>query len=418
MVGRCGLADNGIQRDTYIITATAGQFVMTLHVDGCATPGLANMKHQPPTAAYVHVPFCSHRCGYCSFTVVADRLDLAAAYLRAIEIELSQLETPHSVDTLFIGGGTPTELEPLELKQLLALLDDWLPRSPGYEFTIEANPETLDCERVDILLAAGVNRISLGVQSFDDDKLVSLDRTHDASHSLAAIALATKAFDNVSLDLIFAAPGETLVRWQQDIRTALAQGVPHVSTYGLTLEKGTSFWSRWNRRELAEVPEELQRTMFEWSVDELTANGFEHYEVSNFARPRHRCRHNEKYWLGQSYFAFGPGASRYVAGRRETNHRSTSTYLKRMINGDSPVSESEPISALDRAKERLVFGFRRLEGIRETEFNAEFGLSPIDVAGGAIDRFQSLGLLERVDGCLRLTRAGLLVSDSMWREFM
>ena len=376
------------------------------------------MKHESPTAAYVHVPFCRHRCGYCNFAVVADRLDLTAAYLRAIEIELRQLVTPRTVDTLFVGGGTPTELEPRELKRLLALLDDWLPRSPGYEFTIEANPETLDDARADILVSAGVNRISLGIQSFDDDKLVSLDRTHRSRHSYASLVVAKEAFDNVSVDLIFAAPGETLARWQHDVRTAREQDVSHVSTYGLTLEKGTRFWSRWNRQTLADVTEELQRTMYEWAIDELSTSGFEHYEVSNFARPGYRCRHNEKYWLGQSYYAFGPGASRYVAGRRETNHRSTSTYLKKIIEGDSPVSEGESISDRDRATERLVFGLRRLEGIREQEFRREFGLSPMNVAGEAIQRFHSLGLLERVDGWLRLTRAGLLVSDSMWPELM
>ncbi len=376
------------------------------------------MDHPRPRAAYVHVPFCGHRCGYCNFTVVADRLDLADAYLRAVEWELTQLQEPRTVDTLFFGGGTPTELKPAHLRQLFELVNDWLPRSTAHEFTVEANPETFDRERAEILLAGGVNRISLGVQSFDDDKLARLDRQHTADVARTAIAVATELFDNVSIDLIFSAPGETIDGWQQDVRTAINYGVQHISTYGLTFEKGTNFWARRNQSSLVEIDEESQRVMYEWSIDELVGCGFEHYEVSNFARAHRRSRHNETYWLGEPYYAFGPGASRYVHGRRETNHRSTSTYLKRIRNGRSPIAESEVLTKLDCAKERLVFGLRRLEGIRERRFFEEFGLWPHDIAGKAIEKFISLGLLEQADGCLRLTRAGLLVSDCLWPEFL
>ena len=371
-----------------------------------------------PQAAYIHVPFCSHRCGYCNFTVVADRADLVDDYFRAIEKELSQLESPQRIHSLFVGGGTPTELNPDQLEHLLEIINRWLPLNPGSELTIEANPETFDFARAEVLLAAGVNRISLGIQSFQDAKLKRLDRFHGTQAAYSAIELAKSLFANVSIDLIFASPSETLPVWQTDVAAALKQDIQHISTYGLTFEKGTRFWSQMNRDTIVEVDNHLQRDMYEWAIDELTAHGFQHYEISNFAKPNQRCHHNESYWLGQEYYAFGPGASRYVAGYRETNYRSTSTYLKKVLRGESPVAEQEYLSPLDRAKERLVFGCRRLEGVDEAAFVKEFAMTTDDIAGAAIRRFIDLGFLERTAGRLRLTRTGLFVSDGLWPEFL
>jgi oxygen-independent coproporphyrinogen-3 oxidase len=217
---------------------------------------------------------------------------------------------------------------------------------------------------------------------------------------------------------MFAAPNETLNDWQRDLRTAVELGPQHISTYGLTYEKGTRFWGELNKNRLREVDDELQCAMYEWTIDELTGAGYEHYEISNFARPGYRCRHNETYWRGQPYFAVGPGASRYVNRRRETNHRSTSTYLRRVLAGESPVVEAEQLNAEDRARERLVFGLRLLEGVNVDEFAIQTGISPETLAGEVIARYRELGLLEQTDGNLRLTRAGLLLSDSLWPELL
>ena len=371
-----------------------------------------------PRAAYVHVPFCNHHCGYCNFTVVAGRADLTQSYLDAIEQELTWLESPRIVESLFVGGGTPTELAAPELKRLLDLLTDWFPRTPEYEYSVEANPESLDEARTEVLVAAGVNRISLGIQSFDDAKLAYLDREHSADAARQATVAARQAFANVSIDLMFAAPQETLNDWQRDVNTAIELAPQHISTYGLTYERGTRFWSELNKNRLREVDEERQRAMYEWAIDKLTAAGYEHYEVSNFAQPGLRCRHNEAYWRGRPYFAVGPGASRFVNGRRETNHRSTSTYLRRVLAGESPVVEAEQLSAEDRARERLIFGLRRLDGIDAEEFELETGFALQMLAGDVVAKFRGLGLLEQIDGKLRLTRAGLLVSDSLWPDFL
>jgi len=216
----------------------------------------------PPRAAYVHVPFCRRRCGYCNFTVVAERDDLIEAYLQAIELELQQLQVPRTVDTLFFGGGTPTQLSPAALERLCRSSLRWFPLSGDYEFSVEANPADIDPPRLDVLQAAGVNRLSLGGQSFDDGKLERLERDHRRSRLEQTIAACRPRFASLGLDLIFAVPGETLATWRADLDAAVAAGVDHVSTYGLTFERGAAFWGRLQRGQLQPVGEERERAMY------------------------------------------------------------------------------------------------------------------------------------------------------------
>jgi oxygen-independent coproporphyrinogen-3 oxidase len=378
--------------------------------------------NKKPAAAYIHVPFCRHRCGYCNFTLVAGRDDLIAAYLDALAAELSWLGGPHPVQTLFLGGGTPTHLPPQQLERLVAIVRRTFPLTAGGEFSVEANPIDLCAvtgqERSRLLAAAGVTRVSLGVQSFDPAKLALLERDHHAAQIEEAVAQARTFAQSVSLDLIFDTPGETLASWQNDLSRAIALAPDHLSTYGLTFEKGTAFWTRLARGDLARAAEDDERAMYLAAIDTLTAAGFEHYEVSNFARSGHRCRHNETYWTGGQYFAAGPGAARFIAGRRETNHRSTTTYLQRILAGQSPVAESETLPPEDAARERLVFALRRLEGIDLAAFATATGFDAKALGGAALTRFVDLGLLSLSDERLALTRQGLLVSDAIWPEFL
>lgn len=383
-----------------------------------ATPTALRGRALPPRSAYIHVPFCRHRCGYCNFTLVAGRDDLIATYLEALAKELSWLKEPHEVDTLFFGGGTPTHLPMQELAQLFDLAKRWFPLAPGYELSVEANPIDLDEGRCEVLRQAGVTRVSLGVQSFRSEKLQSLERDHRQPEILAAYNNARKFAQSVSLDLIFAVPGETLEQWRQDLETAISLQPDHISTYGLTFERGTSFWGRLNRGELSRTEEETEGQMYELAIDLLAAAGYEHYEVSNFARPGHRCRHNEAYWTGRPYFAAGPGAARYIAGRREMNHRSTTTYIQLVLAGQSPVAESEELAPEARARERLVFALRRLEGISQAEFEKETGYSVAQLVETPLHKFIAQGLFAKTDDNLRLTRRGLLVSDALWPSFL
>jgi oxygen-independent coproporphyrinogen-3 oxidase len=245
-----------------------------------------------------------------------------------------------------------------------------------------------------------------------------LERDHLADTIEQAVELARPSVRSLGLDLIFAAPGETRDAWQQDVRRTIAAAPDHISTYGLTYERGAVFWSRRARLQLLPVPEADEQWMYEAAIDQLQAAGWEHYEVSNFARPGHRCRHNEACWMGEEYFAAGPGAARYVDGRRETNHRSTTTYLRRVLQGQSPVADAERLSDEDRARERLVFGLRRLEGIELSRFRQQTGFDALQLAGSALTSYCQLGLLALSDDRLQLTRRGLLVSDGLWVEFL
>jgi len=364
------------------------------------------------------VPFCAHRCGYCDFAVVAGRGDLVEDYLRAIELEMDRQGPPVEVDTLYFGGGTPSQLPAEAFDRLCDLALSWRPLADNYEWTVEANPADISPDWVARIASRGVTRLSLGGQSFAPQKLQLLERDHAPDDIRHAVDLARQAGIDACLDLIFAVPGETLEIWQADLSAATRLAPEHLSTYGLTFEQGTNFYSRRARGNLNEADDELQRDMYLAAIDQLSAAGWRHYEVSNFARPGHESRHNRAYWSGNGYFAVGPGAARYVEGVREINHRSTTTYLRRVLAGESPVAESEQLSPEQRARETLVFSLRQLDGVATAAFQEQTGFTIDGLAKREIDRLVEQGLLDKESGWLRLSREGLLVSDALWPELL
>lgn len=381
---------------------------------------LPSSRPRQPKAAYVHVPFCRHRCGYCNFTLIAGRDDLVESYLAALERELSLLETPRPVETIFLGGGTPSHLPTDALRRLLRLVEHWFPLAAGGEFSIEANPLDLTDERLRELEVSGVTRISLGVQSFQPDKLRDLERDHSGEDVRKILrAVAERSRWSRSIDLIFGAPGESLEDWNRDLEEAVSLRPDHVSLYGLTFERGTSFWSRRLKGELRSQEEEVERSMYVAAMDRLAAAGYEHYETSNFALRGNRCRHNETYWAAREYYGVGPGAARFIDGVRSSNHRSTTTWLARLCAGQSPVDESESLGPEDRAREALVLGLRRVQdGIDRQAFVDEFGYDVDELGGTELPKLVASGLLENVGRRLRLTREGLLLSDWIWSKFL
>jgi oxygen-independent coproporphyrinogen-3 oxidase len=371
-----------------------------------------------PRSAYIHVPFCAHRCGYCDFTLVARRDDLIDAYLEALAIELSKLERPREVDTLFFGGGTPTHLPAPQLERLMVLARTWFLPMPGAEICAEANPAGLDDAKIAVLADAGVNRVSLGVQSFDTAVLELLERDHRGPEIPAVVDRLRRRIPNVGLDLIFGVPGQSLDLWRATLSAAIALQPTHVSTYGLTFEKGTAFQSRLNKGLLDRCEEESERQMYALAMDELPRAGFEQYELSNFAQPGFRCRHNEVYWAGKPFFGFGPGAARYAAGRRELNHRSVTTWINRVLAGQSPIAESEELSPEGRARELVMLNLRRCEGLNLADFREQTGFDFHQLAGDALPRHLRQGLLEECEGHIRLTREGRFLADTVFAEYV
>ena len=386
----------------------------------------------PPRHAYVHVPFCRHRCGYCDFALVAGRDDLIDRYFAALERELERIPpmstthaAPTGVDaarlelaTLYVGGGTPSHLGPDGLRRLFDLLRARLVPAAGSEITVEANPLDVTDSFVAAARECGVTRVSLGGQSLDAATMRALDRDHAPDDVRAAVGRLRDAGLAVNLDLMTAAPGQSLAAVERDLDAAVALGVQHVSVYCLTWEKGTAFEAARRRGQLAAVEDDLERAMFETAIDRLEAAGFEHYEVSNFARPGHRCRHNEAYCDLRPWEAFGPGAARFDGRTRITNHRSPTTWIKGVLADGDCVGDEDAMTAEDAARERLVVGLRRRDGIDRQAFHAASGHEIDALAGPAIARWVEQGLAIDDGRRVRLTRAGLLVSDGLWADVL
>jgi oxygen-independent coproporphyrinogen-3 oxidase len=366
-----------------------------------------------PRAAYVHVPFCAHHCGYCDFAIATGQDQYIELYVDAIDAEMATLTTPQSVHTIFLGGGTPSHLPAAPLARLLSSVLRWLPLLPSGEFSIEANPESLDAEKVAILADHGVTRVSLGAQSFHPHLLRALDRRHDPQEVIRAVDRVRQRIPQFSLDLIFGIPGQTEVEWQDDLQRALALAPDHLSTYGLTYEKGTPLWKERRRGAVIPLDEDAELALYKIGIETLEAAGFEHYEISNFARPGRRCRHNEIYWANEAYFGFGMGAARYVRGQRDLNTRDLKTYIRRCLSGESPTIQSEELEPEERARETIAVQLRRRDGIHRGAFREQTGFDLESLAGGVIDRHAALGLLERHGDWLRLTSAGKYVADAV-----
>jgi oxygen-independent coproporphyrinogen-3 oxidase len=378
---------------------------------------MPDRSHLPPwvwpRAAYVHVPFCAHHCGYCDFAVTAGQDHLINLYLEAVGEELARLDTPAPVDTVFLGGGTPTYLSAAQLGRLLDAVARWLPLRPRGEFSVEATPESVTPEKVAVLADHGVTRLSLGVQTFRADLLARLDRVHSPEHVGPALDHIRRRIHNVSLDLIFGVPGQSVADWEADLSAALALAPDHVSTYGLTYEKGTPLWKRRQAGEVRPVSEDDELAMYEDALDRLAAAGLDQYEVSNFARAGRRCRHNETYWANDAYFGFGPGAARYVLGRRELNRRNTADYVRRVLGGESPAFQAEELPPDEAARETAAVQLRRTAGVDRVRFRERTGLDFDALTRGRAGGYAAEGLLADDGASVRLTRRGLCVADAL-----
>jgi len=372
----------------------------------------------PPHSAYIHVPFCRHRCGYCDFSLVAGRDDLIDRYFQALTRELSRVGQRLMLDTLYFGGGTPSHLGPDGIRQLFAILTNAMVTNAGAEVSLEANPLDVTIDFVAAARDCGVNRVSLGGQSLDAATLASLDRDHVPDDVRRAVDRLLSAACTVSVDLMIAAPGQSLAAVERDLEAVTSLGVQHVSVYCLTWEKGTNFDSLRQKGMLHRAEDSLECDMFEATIDRLEAAGFEHYEVSNFARAGFRCRHNEAYWDCRPWEAFGPGAARFDGRTRITNHRSTQAWMTRVLSGEDFTGDCDAMTQEQAARERVVVGLRRRDGVDREAFEQSSGFSLDAIAGGAVRRWVAGGLAQDNGQRVQLTRKGLLVSDALWAAIL
>ena len=370
-----------------------------------------------PTSAYVHIPFCTQICYYCDFSKVFIKNQPVDSYLEHL------LQEFHSYDiqklrTLYIGGGTPTALSASQLEVLLEGLTKNLDLSMLKEFTIEANPGDLDEDKIAVLKNSAVNRVSLGVQTFDDKMLKKIGRSHtekDIYENIDRLKLA--GFDNISIDLIYALPGQTMEQVKDNVAKAIALDIPHMSLYSLILENHTVFMNRMRRGKLPLPKEELEAEMFEYIIAELERAGFVHYEISNFSKPGFESRHNLMYWDNAEYYGIGAGASGYVNGVRYKNHGPIRHYLKAVEEGNARINE-EHLSLREQMEEEMFLGLRKKTGVSKARFEEKFGTSFDNLYGQVVRDLCHQGLLQVEGQQIRMTKKGLFLGDTVAERFI
>jgi oxygen-independent coproporphyrinogen-3 oxidase len=365
---------------------------------------------------YVHIPFCASRCGYCDFATAPYDEGAAARYVRALRQELGAAAPSAGsgrADTVYLGGGTPTALGPERLRDILTEVTGRFAVAAEAEVTCEVNPESLTAEALNVLVERGVNRLSLGLQTFDDGTLKILGRRHDAAQAEDAYWRArAEGFENISIDLMYGLPGQSSDAWVRDLEQGLALKPDHVSLYGLTLEPHVKMY---RERASYEFPgDDDQAAMYYSAVDTLTAAGFVHYETSNFARPGRECRHNLKYWRDGEYVGFGPSAASHWRAGRYRNPPELNDYCAAAATGRWPLADPEPSDAYREMRTAAVLGLRLIEGIDAGAFGEKFGVNPQTYYQKELAEFASAGLVMVEGDHVRLSREGLFLADEVF----
>ncbi|AHX74918.1 oxygen-independent coproporphyrinogen III oxidase [Streptococcus agalactiae] len=370
-----------------------------------------------PTSAYVHIPFCTQICYYCDFSKVFIKNQPVDAYLQALIREFRSYDIT-DLRTLYIGGGTPTSISAVQLDYLLTELSRDLNLNTLEEFTIEANPGDLTVDKIEVLQKSAVNRVSLGVQTFNDKHLKRIGRSHNEAQIYSTIdALKTAGFQNISIDLIYALPGQTMDDVRSNVAKALSLNIPHLSLYSLILEHHTVFMNKMRRGKLHLPTEDLEAEMFEYIISEMERNGFEHYEISNFTKPGFESRHNLMYWDNVEYYGVGAGASGYLDGIRYRNRGPIQHYLKGVSEGNARLSE-KVLSKNEMMEEELFLGLRKKEGVSIGKFEQKFGTSFEKRYGQIVQELQSDGLLKENNGFIQMTKKGLFLGDTVAEKFI
>jgi len=365
---------------------------------------------------YVHVPFCRAKCRYCGFySKPIDQYD-AGAVVSAMIAEMERYELGDGIKTIYIGGGSPSALEREHLFRLVGRARQRCPAAE--EFTVEVNPGQVDIELLCELHRAGVNRLSIGAQSFIQHQLDFLGRDNTVDCTRRVVRQGRSAgFDNISLDLIFAVPGSDLDSWKHNLRSAIELQADHISAYGLSYEDGAPLSKDLAAGLIEAVDEDTDRAMFELTIDELAQAGIDQYEISNFARQGFECRHNLNYWANGSYAGIGPGAASYLHGTRSSNFADIDKYVRAVTSGESAVESNETLNGLERACETAVLNLRRRRGIDLVQFKSQTGYDALQLFAEPIRKYRKLGLIEKDSGRVSLTRQALGIADSILCDF-
>ncbi len=374
-----------------------------------------------PSGIYLHFPFCAIRCTYCDFATVAGQDARIPRYLDALEREILTFQQglPPRVDTVFFGGGTPSRLLPDQVRRLLGAIAKRFDLLPGAEVTLEGNPESLGADRLGGFRQAGVTRISVGMQSLDDEVLRGVGRAHDGARARRAVREAVAGgFASVNVDLIAGLPGERLALWDSTLEEVADLGPAHVSVYLLETDKDAPLARSVRRGKTAVADDDELAATYLRTTALLASRGMEHYEISNFARAGHRSRHNSKYWTDAPYAGFGLGAHAYFAGQRRANRRDLEGYLADVQDGRDPLSFSDPWDPRRRLDEALMLGLRLCEGVDLRRLGERYGLDPEKLHAAAWERAEAAGVIDRRGARVRLTPWGRLRSNELFADLI
>jgi oxygen-independent coproporphyrinogen III oxidase len=375
---------------------------------------------------YLHIPFCEKKCLYCDFYSI-ETLAPMEDFLKGLQVEMESYASRGqgtSFDTVFFGGGTPSLLTPEQLERILSSLRANYSIADGAEVTLETNPGTITPEKLAAFRSLGINRLSIGVQSFDDRELHFLSRIHDSGQAIEAVELARRAgFDNVSIDLMYSLPGQTPEQWLRTLEKGVALETQHISAYSLIVEDNTPLSRMVRAKQVSPNPVEAEAVLFEITMQVMADNGFEHYEVSNYAKPGRRSRHNYAYWSHENYLGFGPSAHSFWrasdgrSGERWANIANVSTYARGLAEMKMPLAFREVVGEKELVNERIFLGLRA-DGVNLGRLEAEFGWTPAVAHQEIIRQLRTEGLAVEEGGILRLTQAGFLLCDEIASRLM
>jgi oxygen-independent coproporphyrinogen-3 oxidase len=366
---------------------------------------------------YIHIPFCVKKCLYCGFYSTPYSQEHADEFLSGLRREAALYKDAFHgrvFESIYIGGGTPTALSFDQISSLLGIIQEHFLTSEGAEFTVEANPNTVSEQKLKLFLDHGVNRLSLGVQSFSNTVLRTLGRLHTAEDAVVAVKCAKQAgFQNIGIDLIYGIPGQTMSLWRESLERAIVLGPKHISAYSLSLDEGTWFTREVEAGRLALPDEETVAEMYELVVSALALAGYRRYEISNFSLPGFECRHNMNYWKRGEYLGLGPGAWSFISGKRYANVSDVQEYDRRLAAGSRPVEYEEAVRPEQAAAEAVMLGLRTEAGIDMRRFAQEHGRQAAQRLARNRDRLDGRGLLFSSSDSLRLTDSGILLSDDV-----
>lgn len=373
---------------------------------------------------YIHIPFCHQICNYCDFNKVFFKNQPVDEYIEALgrEMELTVQQMPEAfanIETIFLGGGTPTALSAPQIEKLLALIAKHIPMPNVKEFSSEANPDELTIDKLQALYNGGVNRLSMGVQSFDQDLLTKIGRTHSNEHVYQTIQNAKDVgFTNISIDLMYGLPGQTMAQWQDTLKKALALKLQHYSAYSLIVEPKTIFYIQYAKGKLNLPTEDLEAEMYGVLMDKMEAHGLHQYEISNFAHDGFASTHNTIYWDNDEYAGFGAGAHGYLQGVRYSNVAPIKKYIELVMEGNRPLLHEHNVTTEEKLEEQMFLGLRKAAGVTHEEFEQKFGQSMASLYEEKFGKLQQEGLLVADVQGVRLTRKGRFIGNEVFQRFL